>query len=192
MFEREKLKLAETYKDATKEQLIEKLAEVQAAAHGVAYALDALDSRGVSNGYSRGCTYMTSYFFPEDLSGEGFESDGKVFITKWNEGGKTVYFEAAEPAWDGKQEINYADSLNLPCTTYANDDVVILAAHESAMACYISGGAITFGDVRILRKVLSSTEVVLPDIVDTRNDEQSNNNVGSDADSEKPNAKEGD
>jgi hypothetical protein len=188
MLEFAKKQVDEMFGDSTKEELMVKLAEILAAVNGVHHCLSALDSRGISNGYSRGSTYAASDLFPADLALEGEDGEDKVFVTKWHpqEDGKQrqCYFEAQEPTWDGKQEINHAESLSIPCTTYVDDRVKILETHESAMACHVFGGAITFGDVRILGKVLSSRGCVLLDILDTDKNEQSNNNVEPDADSE--------
>lgn len=157
--------LRDLFQNSTREEILEKLVETHAAIEGIRYTLDALDSRGYGNGYSRGCIHATSAFFPDYLGTEdGDEDDGNVYVTKWKEeenGKKNCYFEAQEPTWDGEQSFNHRDSLSVPCSTYVDDRVEILAAHEQAMAAYISGGAITFGDVRILQAVLHSRDLVL-------------------------------
>ena len=167
--------LEEKFKDHSREQILAKLIEVMAAVEGIRYTLTSLDSRGIGNGYSRGCVYATSDFFPEYLGGENDEDDGKVYVTKWKEdenGRKDCYFEGEEPAWDGKQKFIHRDSLSIPCTTYVGDEVEILAAHEQAMAAYVCGGTITFGDVRILQAVLSSHDPVLIDTLDKGGESQ--------------------
>ena len=139
----------------TKEQLIEKYAQLLSVFYPIRYPLSALDSRGVSNGYSRGCVYLTSDFFPMDLSKENELGEGKVFVTKYDENNK-CYFVGEEPTWDGTQNINHEDSLSPLCTVYIDDKVSILSTYESAMACSIVGGSITFGDVRIADAVASA------------------------------------
>ena len=169
VLERETVRQTELFKDSTKEEVLAKLIELTTAVHGIHYTLSSLDSRGIGNGYSRGCVYATSELFPDDLSGSEDEFSDKVYITKhiYDDEGKykTCDFVAEDPKWDGTQKINKAESLSIPCTTYVDDKIAILEAHESAMAAYVGGGCITYGDVRLLGKVLGNKECVLLDSI---------------------------
>lgn len=142
----------ESLKDATREQLIERLVEVETSLYTLAYSLSELDIAPAH----RCNAWMTSNLFPAFD-----ESDKPLIIDRQAE--PRVEYRDLPPAekWH-ETEFGHAESLSIYDGSKLSDDFEILRVHQNAPGAYIGCGNISMGDVRRAAKLLWPVPAPVP------------------------------
>lgn len=130
--------------NATREELLERLVEVETSLYTMTYSLSELD---VLPGPRRNA-WITSNLFPcWDDAG-----DKALIITK--EEPRVEYREVPPTEQWHETEFDSAESLSIKDGSKIHDDFEILSVHQNAIAAYIGCGNISMGDVRRAAKLL--------------------------------------
>lgn len=137
-------KIAETaFKDASREQIIDRLVEVEASLYTMTYSLSELD---IAPG-PRCNAWMTSNMFP-------CMDDADKVLTIEKDEPRVEYRETPPTEKWHETEFSSADSLSIKDGSKIHDDFKILAVHQNAVAAYIGCGNISMGDVRHAARLL--------------------------------------
>lgn len=131
------------FKEFTREQLLERLVEVETSLYVMTYTLNELDILPAL----RGDAWMTSNLFPV------MDDDGKVLTIEDSEP-RVEYRELPPPEKWHETEFCHADSLSIQDGSKLSDEFEILSVHQNAPAAYIGCGNIEMGDVRRAAKLL--------------------------------------
>lgn len=130
-------------KEATRDQLLERLVEVETSLYTMTYSLSELD---IMPGH-RCNAWMSSNMFACT------DDDGKVLTIEDAEP-RVEYRETPAPEKWHETEFSSADSLSIKDGSKIHDDFEILAVHQNAPCAYIGCGNISMGDVRRAVKLL--------------------------------------
>lgn len=139
IFATRKERAAERYAQATHDDLVNRIAELEATMWPFVVTLSCLDEKAW-----RGTT-MTSKLFPESLD-DTEENDGKFWVYD-PEGKKHV---AVALAASDLHSTNYVlrSSIDIADGAELSDDFEVIATHQQEPATYVFGGAIWMADIR--------------------------------------------
>lgn len=151
-------KVVEKFGEASKEQLLERLIELETAIFPFKYTLTAITNADDDTG--RYGVYATSKLFafePDDQPYRFMKHSGEI-------GKGSVYLDVEDKDLH-LHDYYEEESITIYQGDKLDDSVEILAVHSSGAGCYIGCGHITVGDVRRLEdtinkpyKIVSKTE----------------------------------
>lgn len=156
IFAQRKEKAAARFKDASHEDLVERIAELEATLWLFAATLSCLDDKAW-----RGTT-ATSKLFPETFSSDDSKEESQFWVFDHD---KRNFVPRAIDAKD-LHAVDYelCDSIEIADGSQLSDDFEIIATHQQEPATYVFGGAVWMGDVRRAVDVLFRGNSLTKDI----------------------------
>lgn len=137
----------EFFANATREELMERIITLEKYIHPFVRCMGGLDDKPDRSMSATSDLFPVEFESTPDGHVEAYNSEtGKLEQIKWHE--KLV----EELGKDKKYSQGYtpADSVTIKDGSLLPDTFQVLAVHESALCAYVSHGAISMGDIRLL------------------------------------------